>query len=152
MANLISSPLSLYSIPVVWLTAFIPAAFRNVTIGVNAGYNNVAPRGNAARLAASAKVSKDIAAKVARMDGAHHNGIEQLPIWFAAVIVANYVGLEHETINKASLYYIAVRTLFNIVYIKQTTRAHSAVRSLLFFAGLAAPMYLLISAANKANA
>jgi len=71
---------------------------------------------------------------------------------FAIQIVANYVGLQHETINKVSLYYIAMRIVFNTLYIRQTTRAHGAIRSLSFFAALAAPMYLLIISANKAYA
>ncbi|KAH7887100.1 hypothetical protein F5I97DRAFT_1873173 [Phlebopus sp. FC_14] len=73
--------LALYSIPVMYGLAFVPALFRNAIVGRSVGYDNVAPRGNVARVR-----DAEVAALVKRIDGAHQNGIEIFPLWAAAVV------------------------------------------------------------------
>ncbi|KAI0692898.1 hypothetical protein BC835DRAFT_1276918 [Cytidiella melzeri] len=138
----LDSALSLYSIPAVWATAFYP-----VTIKV--GISCVQPRQNLERAKATSNVDKATCDAIARYEGAHLNGMENLPLWFAAILAGHFAGLSHRTMNIVSAAYISTRLLYNYVYINQTTAAQSNIRSALYFAGLAMPMTLLFKAANR---
>ncbi|KIM86124.1 hypothetical protein PILCRDRAFT_816659 [Piloderma croceum F 1598] len=149
MLVFLSKPLSLYSIPLVWLTALAPAALKAATLHQTVGYNNMAPRSNTQRLVASERISGDLAARVQRMEGAHLNGFEILPLWCASILAGNFAGLDNETMNKVSIMFITTRILYNYVYVEQKTQLQSSLRSSLFWTALLMPMYLLIKAANK---
>ena len=119
----LDSPLSLYSIPVVWFTSFYPAALRvrvfllhnqrcmkfHVSIRplqskklldttsaskilaggfiMNANiYRSVQPRANIAKVVNNENISRDVAARIQRMEGAHLNGNEAFPLWVAAIV------------------------------------------------------------------
>ncbi|TFK48898.1 hypothetical protein OE88DRAFT_1663154 [Heliocybe sulcata] len=147
MAISLSSPLSLYSIPVVWFIAFVNAPLRTVyTRRVTGQFNNVDPRGNAQHLLAK---HPEAGARVARMDAANANGNEVMPLWVAAVLAGNYAGLDEKTLNVASVAFIALRALYNYIYINQNTQAHGNLRGLTWFTGIGVPLTLLIKAANK---
>ncbi|KAF9446689.1 hypothetical protein P691DRAFT_732772 [Macrolepiota fuliginosa MF-IS2] len=145
----LSSPLSLYSIPVVWFTAFYPNAWKFSTINNTIGYDNVQPRSNTAKFSENKNISPRLAAKVQRMEGAHLNGNEAFPLWTAAILAANIAGLDNALMNKVSLAYIGLRVLFNQVYINQETVGTSWFRTAVFFASNLMPMTLLIRAAQK---
>ncbi|KAJ7796625.1 hypothetical protein B0H13DRAFT_2508636 [Mycena leptocephala] len=147
----LSTPLSLYSIPVVWLTAFLPCTMKacpemhpspslgadqtqTVLIQQTQGYNKPPPA---------------VAARILRMDGAHYNGYENLPIWIAAVLVGHIARLDNYTLNVVSLLYIGGRITYNYIYFNQATELQSLVRSAVYFSTLSLPMYLIFKAAAK---
>ncbi|KAJ7052906.1 hypothetical protein C8F01DRAFT_1032740 [Mycena amicta] len=151
MPSGLDNALSLYSIPAVWLSAFVPVVFKTMTITRVKGFNNVQPRANVARVSGDKAVPPEVVARIQRMEGAHLNGMENFPLWAAAVLAANYAGLDHRTVNVISIVYFLGRVLYNIVYITQSTRAQSNLRSIVFFGILPLPIYLLISAAHKVS-
>ncbi|KAF8152827.1 hypothetical protein K438DRAFT_1987693 [Mycena galopus ATCC 62051] len=81
----LSNPLSLYSIPAVWLTAFFPVILKTAAITKLKGFNNVQPRGNTGRVSSDSKIPPEAAQRIERMEGAHFNGNENFPLWAAAV-------------------------------------------------------------------
>ncbi|KAJ7259820.1 hypothetical protein C8J57DRAFT_1184994 [Mycena rebaudengoi] len=141
--------LSLYSIPAVWLTAFFPVMMKTATIATVRGFNNVQPRRNTVRVYQDKNVTPEILARIERMEGAHLNGNENLPIWIAAILAGNFAGLDNKILNQASLAYFVGRVLYNFIYINQKTRAQSSIRSLVYAGTLSIPMYLLFKAASK---
>ncbi|KAJ7474118.1 hypothetical protein FB451DRAFT_284523 [Mycena latifolia] len=145
----LSGALSLYSIPVVWATAFVPMTLKHATIKKVKGWDNVQPRANTSRVAADKTVPPAIAARIERMEGAHLNGNENFPIWVAAVLAGNFAGLDNRTLNVVSIAYICGRVLFNLIYINQQTHVQSVMRTIVFFSSLSLPMYLLFAAAGK---
>ncbi|TFK21804.1 hypothetical protein FA15DRAFT_672178 [Coprinopsis marcescibilis] len=145
----LDSPLSLFSIPAVWVTAFYPSFLKTLAVESTVGYDNVAPRGNAARVAMTAGISAELVARIARYEGAHYNGNENLPIWFAAVLAGNFAGLEARTMNTLSIAYVGLRLAFNHVYINQTRVGTSYLRTIIFFSALAIPMTIIFKSANK---
>ncbi|KAJ7669063.1 hypothetical protein B0H17DRAFT_208744 [Mycena rosella] len=145
----LSSALSLYSIPAVWATAFVPVMLKSITIARTKGFDNVRPRGNTSRVAADKAVPAAISARIERMEGAHMNGNENFPIWVAAVLAGNFAGLDNYTLNVISISYFCGRVLYDYIYINQATRMQSALRSLVFFSSLSLPMYLLFASAAK---
>ncbi|KAF5379150.1 hypothetical protein D9615_006062 [Tricholomella constricta] len=147
MSLSLSSPLSLYSIPLVWFVGFYPNVLKGGLILKSIGFNNVAPRGNMARLAEK-KVSPEIAAKAARLEAAHLNGTETFPLWAVAILVGNYANVDHQTLNKLAFAYVALRITFNTVYANQKTQLHGMIRSLVWTAAISIPLYILVKAAN----
>ncbi|KAF8155925.1 hypothetical protein B0H34DRAFT_514162 [Crassisporium funariophilum] len=131
-----NSPLSLYSIPVVWFTSFYPSLWKFMTIDNSVGYNNVQPRSNTARMATEKSISPAMAARIQRMEGAHLNGNEAMPLWFAAVLAGNYTGLDNHWMNTMSAAYVVTRILFNQVYVNHNHAAKGWLRSFLYFLGL----------------
>nr|GAT58076.1 predicted protein [Mycena chlorophos] len=143
--SLLQQRLSLYSIPLVWLTAFLPGTFKTTLIMRHTqAFNNVTPRRNISRAVAEKSLPPDISAKILRLEGAHMNGNENLPIWFAAIIVGNMARLDNYTLNMLSLSYICGRMLYNYIYYQQQTELQGALRSTVFFICFAMPIYILL--------
>ncbi|KAJ6578871.1 hypothetical protein DFH09DRAFT_1276290 [Mycena vulgaris] len=145
----LSTPLSLYSIPAVWLTAFLPVTLKTMLIEKVKGYNNLEPRPTTSRLVTDKSVPPAVAARILRMEGAHLNGYENFPIWIAAVLAGNMAGLDNRTLNIVSLFYVAGRITYNYIYFNQATEFQSWVRTGVYFSTLSLPMYLIFSAAKK---
>ncbi|KAJ7146108.1 hypothetical protein C8R44DRAFT_863915 [Mycena epipterygia] len=144
----LSTPLSLYSIPAVWLTAFLPVTLKTMLIEKVKGYNNLEPRPTTSKIAADKGIPPAVAARILRMEGAHLNGYENFPIWIAAVLAGNMAGLDNYTLNVASLLYIGGRTVYNIIYFNQSTDFQSYLRTGVYFTTLL-PMYLIFKSAAK---
>ncbi|KAF8587783.1 hypothetical protein K439DRAFT_1630394 [Ramaria rubella] len=147
----LDTPLSLYSIPIVWVTAFYPHNKKYRLISNSVGFDNVHPRSNEQDQLTKKGMSKELVDKVSRLTAAHQNGNEAFPLWAAAVLVANQAGIENRTLNIVSVGYISLRLFFNYIYIKNTTAGASSLRTATWFLGLSLPMYLLIKAANKTH-
>ncbi|KAF9459654.1 hypothetical protein BDZ94DRAFT_1267706 [Collybia nuda] len=148
MSLSLSTPLSLYSIPIVWFLGFYPNVLKGALITKAAGsYNNVAPRTNVSRLTTK-KVDPEITARVARMEAAHMNGNENFPIWAAAVLAGHVVGIDHQTLNTVALAHIILRIMYNYIYINQSSQIQGAIRSAIWTSAISLPFYLFIKAAN----
>ncbi|KAL0960195.1 hypothetical protein HGRIS_011829 [Hohenbuehelia grisea] len=137
----LTSPLSLYSIPVIWFSAFYPNTLKFLLIDKTLGYDNTLPRGNPNRLAAAeskreAATPSEVSLRAQRMDGAHMNGNENFPLWVAAILAGNLVGLDNYTLNTVSIAYVATRLLYNHIYINHNTVLKGWLRTIVFFSGL----------------
>ncbi|KAF9496419.1 hypothetical protein BDN71DRAFT_1588954 [Pleurotus eryngii] len=133
----LSSPsLSLYSIPAAWFCAFYPNTLKFFIIDKTVGYDNTNPRGNLARTKGNDKFKPGVVEKIHRMEGAHQNGNEAFPLWAAAIITGNLVGLEHRTLNICSIAYIGLRLLYNYIYISHNSFMKGSARSVVFFTAL----------------
>ncbi|PPQ72875.1 hypothetical protein CVT24_001549 [Panaeolus cyanescens] len=141
----LASPLSLYSIPVVWFTSFYPATWKFLSIDRTIGYDNVQPRSNVT----NPRLSPEYAKRLERMVGAHNNGNENAPLWYAAIIVGNYAGLDNKWLNTMAAYYVVTRVLYNQVYINHNGIANGWLRTGLYFFGLSLPLRILIKAGQK---
>ncbi|KAL0956789.1 hypothetical protein HGRIS_002908 [Hohenbuehelia grisea] len=149
MTLTLSSPLSLYSIPIVWILAYHPQVIKGNLIKKTIGYDNVNARTNVKRVADSDKVSREVVARVQRAEGAHLNGLEALPMWGLGILAGNFAGLDHWTLNVVSLAFILTRFTYNQVYINYNTLGKGFFRSLVWAAGSLMPLYLVVKAANK---
>ncbi|KAL4266840.1 Membrane associated eicosanoid/glutathione metabolism-like domain superfamily protein [Pleurotus pulmonarius] len=146
----LSSPgFSLYSIPAAWFCAFYPNTLRFLIIDKTVGYDNTNPRDNLAKTRGNDKFKPSVVEKIHRMEGAHQNGNEAFPLWAAAIITGNLVGLDHRTLNICSIAYIGLRLLYNYVYISHNSFLKGWPRSVVFFTGLSIPLWLLVQSARK---
>ncbi|KAF8962618.1 hypothetical protein BDZ97DRAFT_1106939 [Flammula alnicola] len=140
--------LSLYSIPVIWFTGFYPHTLKYLTIDKLVGYNNALPRASDAK-SASGKVPQHVALRLSRLEGAHNNGNEAMPLWFAAVLAGNFAGLDNRWLNIMTASYVATRLAYNTVYIYHNDIAAGNLRSFFYFFGLLFPLTILFKAAAK---
>ncbi|KZT24838.1 hypothetical protein NEOLEDRAFT_1178919 [Neolentinus lepideus HHB14362 ss-1] len=144
----LSTPLAIYSIPVVWLTTFYPMKMKVRLMDQTIGYNKVQPRANTQKIGKDAGTSPEVANRVARMEGAHLNGNEILPLWIGAVALGNHARLSNKAVNIASIAFITLRVLYNYVYINGTTTNQAHLRTLIWLSSVAVPMTLIIQSAN----
>ncbi|KDQ08628.1 hypothetical protein BOTBODRAFT_37777 [Botryobasidium botryosum FD-172 SS1] len=149
MTLTLASPLSLYSIPALWLVNFVPYSLKRSVVQQNKGgkYDNVQPRDNVAQLEKKG-VPKEVIDKLIRLEGAHQNGLEVFPLWTAAVLISNFAGVSDTTLNTVSAAFLASRLLYTYLYANQSNEAVAGARSATWGVGIAMNMYL-ISAANK---
>ncbi|PSS37501.1 hypothetical protein PHLCEN_2v708 [Hermanssonia centrifuga] len=86
----LDTPLALYSIPAIWYTAFYPV---NAKVPYSADVlctdmlsHILKPRANTGRVKELPFVDTKVAERYARLDGAHENGMENLPLWIGAIV------------------------------------------------------------------
>ncbi|KDR80166.1 hypothetical protein GALMADRAFT_242430 [Galerina marginata CBS 339.88] len=147
----LNSPLSLYSIPVIWFTSFYPHSLKFLKIDNTIGYVNTRPRWNNANNLKE-KLPANLTTRFERMEGAHNNGNEAMPLWFAAVIAGNIAGLDNRYLNTMALTYVATRFAYNTVYIYYNDLGKGWARTFLYFFGLSYPLRILFKAAAKVAA
>ncbi|KAF8814705.1 hypothetical protein BYT27DRAFT_7205671 [Phlegmacium glaucopus] len=144
----LSSPLSIYAIPAMWVVSYYPGFKKGFTMRKAGSFNNIQPRSNVARLSEKKDVPPELVDRLARMEGAHLNGLENLPFFGLAVLAGNYAGIDNYTLNKVSGLYILTRILYNYIYINQTTQRWGGLRSIVWIISLGFPSYLFFKAAQ----
>ncbi|KJA18390.1 hypothetical protein HYPSUDRAFT_45241 [Hypholoma sublateritium FD-334 SS-4] len=144
----LDSPLALYSLPVIWFTSFYPHTMKYLKIDKLIGYNNTLPRSNEAK-GLVGKLPQATQLQLARMEGAHQNGTEAMPLWFGAVLAGSYAGLDNRWLNIAALSYVATRIAYNTIYIHFNDVLNGHPRTILYFFGLSYPLRILFKAAAK---
>src|SRR5436190_19190460 len=103
---------SIYTIPAAWLLAqAVSPRVRLTSLGLG---HNVYPRDDLAK--ASANLSPAETAKLKRQEAAHVNGLENFPLFAAAMIVGNEAGLEARTLNLLGVGYLACRGVYTWLY------------------------------------
>ncbi|KAJ7938383.1 hypothetical protein B0H13DRAFT_2572415 [Mycena leptocephala] len=151
----LSTPLSLYSIPVVWLTAFLPCTMKAYgSHPADSRIQQLEPRQSTSRFATSDKVS--------RLRSLHEScawtaptitGMRIFPYglqpWSVFPAWGHIARLDNYTLNVVSLLYIGGRITYNYIYFNQATELQSLVRSAVYFSTLSLPMYLIFKAAAK---
>ncbi|KAK6531764.1 hypothetical protein TWF694_002933 [Orbilia ellipsospora] len=116
------------------------------TSGVKIRYDNANPRNQWDRL--KAKLPAEAYARSERAQAASANGLEVLGLWGLAVIAANVTKVPVSTLNKHSLFFIASRILYSILYCNISTLRSSPARSIVWLAGIATAMRLLWKASS----
>jgi uncharacterized MAPEG superfamily protein len=83
---------------------------------------------------------------IARCFGAHMNGLEAFSYYSAAVLASLHAGVDSALLGGAATAFVAVRALYNIVYL---TPLNGALRSAVFGTGLSISALLFYTAGNK---
>jgi len=149
--TLVNAPgLSLYSILAAWILAIYPHALKGFLIQNKIGYSQLAPRDNIERLVRE-KVDPAVIEQARRLEAAHKNGHEVFPLWVAAVLAANSVGVDQNLLNTVSLSFLLSRVVYIHIYMNQTTELQGNIRSIVWLIGVSMPLYLLAVAANTAR-
>ena len=133
---------SIFALPVYWLLAMAPHfAALNV---LGPAYNNANPRSIEAQDEALKTLGETKFGLYERLEGTHKNAFENMPLFFAAVIVGNLAKLDAAQLNGIVWGYIASRLLYTILYASTSQGRASYARTLVFLSGVAMNHYLLI--------
>ncbi|PPQ72696.1 hypothetical protein CVT26_002913 [Gymnopilus dilepis] len=112
---------------------------------------SVQPRSNVANIKEKKSISPELAARLQRMEGAHANGLENLPFFGLAVLAGNWAGIDNKTLNIVSGSYLLWRIAYNYVYFNQSSRRTAGLRSLIWLTSMFFPFYLFFKAASLAG-
>lgn len=80
----------------------------------------------------------------ARANAVQANSYETLPVFLAAVLMAEYMVVSQVVINQLAMFYVILRVLYGVAYLINW----ATLRSILWVLGLACPIMLLLFAAR----
>ena len=118
------------------IAAFLPFVWVGFAKSGAPGYNNKDPRG---------WVAKQETFRVRNAYNAHLNAFEAFPTFAAAVLMAQFAGVDPGHANLLAMAFIGFRILHGVFYIA----AKAAIRSLVWMGGLACTVALMVLAALK---
>ena len=113
---------SIYTIPAAYLLATLVTP-RGALMSLGQGHN-VYPREDLAK----ANLPPADLARLKRQEAAHKNGLENFPLFAAAMIVGNEAGLENGTLNLVGVGYLVSRAVYSWLYVNTTTEKKSYAR------------------------
>lgn len=88
--------------------------------------HNVYPRDDITK--ASSQLSAEKTAAIKRREAAHHNALENFPLFAAAMIVGNEAGLDSGRLNLVGVGYLVSRIVYTWCYCNITTEKRSWFR------------------------
>jgi len=132
-----------------WGLAFAPHALKITLLG-NAGYkwDNRIGRANMSKDASRMKISPDALARCQRADAAHQNGMESLPLFGLAVLAAVQAGVDSGDVDKWTKIYLALRLVYNIIYIVGGGQGVALTRTLIWGSSVFSSINLLLKASR----
>lgn len=74
--------------------------------------------------------------------------MENLPLFFTAVICANMAGLETGLVNAVCGAFLGLRMLYTVLYISVVDKTLSNLRSLVWMGSAGCCLYLMVKAGN----
>ncbi|EST04840.1 Membrane-associated, eicosanoid/glutathione metabolism (MAPEG) protein [Kalmanozyma brasiliensis GHG001] len=146
--------LSWTSVPLSLLIAALPhwyTIYLAESNKVQGGWSNVNPRFWVQSLIAKGQKEKlsPLELTILRGQSCQANGFENVPLFVATVIWANYTGLDVNTINRFVVGWLASRAIYSVLYLKTTGYANSFARTAVFQFGIAYIITVFIKGAFK---
>ena len=118
------------------ISALLPYLWVSIAKGSAPGYNNKDPRG---------WVAKQENYRVRNAHAAHLNAFEAFPAFAAAVLMAQFAGVDASRISMLALAFVALRVLHGVFYLTAIHR----LRSLAWLGGFACVAALMVQAALR---
>jgi len=97
-------------------------------------WDNHNPRSSSVESRIQENLDSDLYAKYERAEAAHANGMENLPIFAAAIVVGNMARLKG--LEKIAGIYLALRAIYSVVSIQASDNRYTLVRTGLWAASL----------------
>ncbi|KAL8293653.1 hypothetical protein RQP46_000354 [Phenoliferia psychrophenolica] len=111
---------SLYAVPAAWLVSIFPhwyaVALTKIHKGDMPGFRNSSPREFVARCQATMGTDKKnpTIARYLRSEAASQNGMENIALFAASIVVGNFAGLSVDTLNTNAAIYLVARVIYNV--------------------------------------
>jgi len=141
---------SIHALTAFYLMAIVPQVYSTAIIyrATNGRYNNVNPRGASSFETYKKGCDNATYSRFERARAAHANAMENLPLFGAAVICANMVGLDIGTVNMVCAIFLGLRAVYTALYIAIENHALSYARSFAWMASAVCCLYLLVKSGN----
>ena len=120
------------------IAALLPYVWVAIAKSGAPGYNNKDPRG---------WIAKQDSYRVRNAHAAHLNAFEAFAPFAAAVLMAQFAGVDHALITRLALAFIACRVLHGVFYLASIP----VMRSFVWFGGIGCVLALMALAALKAG-
>ncbi|KAH3952780.1 hypothetical protein HBI56_134250 [Parastagonospora nodorum] len=145
--------LSILAIPAYYVLSVLPHSYAlNVATGGQlTKWDNRNPRSSTLKSKLKDRLSAEEFAKYERLEACHANGMENMPLFTAAVVLGNMAGLKKQGLDGLNGFaglFLAVRLLYTGVYATHQTQGPTAARSVLWFTGVALCFRTIIRAAR----
>ena len=133
---------SILAIPTFHLLSILPHSYAlNVaTQGDLMRWDNRNPRSTTMKAKLKDRLDANNFALYERLEACHANGMENLPLFAAAVILGNMAGIKKDGLGGMTGFvasFLAVRLVYTAVYITNKTQGPSLLRSGLWATGVA---------------
>ncbi|KAF2089122.1 hypothetical protein K490DRAFT_72740 [Saccharata proteae CBS 121410] len=145
---------TILAIPLYHLLALWPHA-RAISISTSGdplAWDNRSPRGVNQKAALAKRLSPATHARFERLEAAHANSMENMPLFLASVVLGNMADLQQveglNGLNAFCVAFLVVRGLYSVVYAGNDTMGKSYVRTVLYFLGVALCWKVLFQAAG----
>ncbi|MCJ1379354.1 hypothetical protein MMC17_002455 [Xylographa soralifera] len=141
---------SIYAIPAFWLLALLPHNYAIYTIksANNGKWDNSNPRSSNWDKNIQSTVPAECFRRYERATAAHKNGMENLALFATAIVLGNMAGLEAATLNTMAGAVLALRAVYNVVYVTVGDTRKSFARTGVWAASVGCCFYLIIKAGN----
>jgi len=142
---------SFYAIPATWVLSILPHLYA---ISVHDSkspkkFDNTQPRSVTSTLKDNQALDSATKDRIIRAEGAQQNGFENVGLFAAGVVAANFAGVPAGTMNALSGGYVVSRILYNLVYINNESKAAANLRSTVYLSGVGIIWTLFIMAGNR---
>ncbi|KKY21747.1 putative membrane-associated eicosanoid glutathione metabolism protein [Diplodia seriata] len=140
---------ALLSIPAMWVVSIYPHmyAVNLIKSANNNHWDNTNSRGSAWSEKLKQAVPADVLARFERAEAAHRNGLENLPLFGLAVLSAEWAAVPEGTVAATAWAYIAMRIVYNALYLNVTDLKKSFARSGLWVVSSLVGLSLFVRAA-----
>jgi uncharacterized MAPEG superfamily protein len=144
---------SILAIPVVHLLSILPHSYALgvATRGQVSLWDNRNPRSSTMKEKLKQRLTAEEFARFERLEACHANGMENLPIFAAAVILGNMAGLKKDGwggMTGFAATFLAIRLAYTAVYVTHTTQGPTLIRSGLWMAGVGLCWRIMFKAAR----
>ncbi|KAF2182214.1 hypothetical protein K469DRAFT_712825 [Zopfia rhizophila CBS 207.26] len=148
---------SILAIPAYYILSVFPHSYAlNIaTNGKVLKWDNRNPRSTTLKSRLKDKLDAETFAQYERAEACHANGMENLPLFAAAIILGNMVGLKKEGFGGMTGFagtFLAVRLAYTAVYLTHKTQGPTVLRSGLWVAGVGLCFRVLFKAARALGA
>ncbi|KAF2639816.1 hypothetical protein P280DRAFT_470430 [Massarina eburnea CBS 473.64] len=144
---------SILAVPAYYILSLAPHtyALTVATQGKISTWDNRNPRSSDLKTKVKERLDAETFAKYERAEACHANGMENLPLFTAAIILGNMAGLKKDGWGGLAGFagtFLAVRVAYTAVYLNHTTQGPTWARSALYFAGVGTCFRILFKAAK----
>ena len=145
-----STNYSIYALPAYYLLSILPHSYAIAVIKAasNGRWNNSNPRSSLWNDKIQKSVPAEVFGRYERAEAAHKNGMENIPVFFTAIALGNVAALPAGTLNTVAGLYLALRAIYNVVYIRTVSNKYSAFRTAIWTTSTLLCFYLIVQAGN----
>ncbi|KAH8896763.1 hypothetical protein GQ53DRAFT_743349 [Thozetella sp. PMI_491] len=144
---------AILAIPAMWLTIILPHFYAVLLVKrANKGrFDNANAKGHAFAEELKNNVPADVLATYERCQSAHRNGFENMPLFAAAVLAAEVMGVRKQTTEAIAWTYVGLRLVYDMCYMSITSKKWSLVRTVVWLCSIGLCLSLYILAAIASN-
>ena len=145
-----STNYSLYAVPAYYVLSLLPHQYAVSTIKAanNGRWNNANSRSSNWIEQIQKSVPAEVFGRYERAEAAHKNSMENLVVFYTALVLGNMAHLPAGTMNTVAGLFLVLRALYPVLYIRTTSHKHSFARTAVWGSSILLCMYTVVRAAN----